>query len=87
MFVDSEMAAAQGSKGLVALFKRGWNEIPEIMGSTGMALIGVALGGYGLWKYVQDDGDNRPYRLEYTVIRDDDPRAEKVKEALAKIKL
>lgn len=63
----------------VGYFKRAWNEIPEIVGSSVMALIGVGLASIGLYTYYQRDGDNRRYKLRYTVIRDDDPRAEKVR--------
>lgn len=73
------MAAAQGGKGLVGLFKQGWNEIPEIIGSGFMALIGIGLGVTGLYNYHQKDGDNRKYKFEYTVIRHDDPRAANVR--------
>ncbi|KAK5646829.1 hypothetical protein RI129_005293 [Pyrocoelia pectoralis] len=61
--------------GLVALFKRGWNEIPEIIGSGVMAVIGVGLMGLSLMTYTAKDGDNRKHKMKYTVIRDDDPRA------------
>lgn len=65
--------AAKG--GLGALFKRGWNEIPEIMGSGVMAVIGAVLMGAGLANYSAKNGDNRKFKMNYTVIRDDDPRA------------
>lgn len=72
------MSAAAPSRGLVGLLKRGWNEIPEVIGSGFMSLIGIGLGAYGLWHYYSIDGDNRKYRDSYTVIRHDDPRAAKV---------
>lgn len=71
------MAVAKG--GLGALFKRGWNEIPEVIGSTFMAVIGMGLMGAALVTYYNKDGDNRKHKLEYTVIRHDDPRAARVR--------
>jgi len=71
------MTAAKGGFG--ALFKRGWNEIPEVIGSTFMAFIGIGLTGAALVNYYNKDGDNRKHKLEYTVIRHDDPRAAKVR--------
>lgn len=69
--------AARG--GLVALFKRGWNEIPEVIGSSFMALIGLGLMGAGYAVYVSKDGDNRKHKLDYIVIRHDDPKAARVR--------
>lgn len=70
---------AAPSRGLVALFKRGWNEIPEIIGSTFMAFIGLGLTAAALQTYYAKDGDNRKHKFQYTVIRHDDPLAAHVK--------
>lgn len=61
--------------GLVALFKRGWHEIPEIMGSGMQGLLGFVLAGSALWMYCAKDGNNRKFKMNYTVIRHDDPKA------------
>ncbi|CAH1965998.1 unnamed protein product [Acanthoscelides obtectus] len=74
------MSVAPANRGLVALFKRGWNEIPEIIGSSFMGLIGIGMTGYGLYIYYAKDGDNRRYKDRYTVYRHDDPRVEKIKD-------
>lgn len=71
--------SAAPKKGLVALFKRGWTEIPEIMGSSFMGLIGIGLGAYAVKNYYDKDGDFRRHKLSYTVIRDDDPLAKRYK--------
>lgn len=71
--------SAAPSRGLVGLFKRGWNEIPEIIGSSFMALIGLGLTGLALQTYYSKDADNRKHKLQYTVIRDDDPWAARVR--------
>ncbi|KAF5277816.1 hypothetical protein FQR65_LT03797 [Abscondita terminalis] len=71
--------AAVPKTGLGGLFKRAWNEIPEVVGSTFMALIGVGMASLGVINYYARDGDNRKHKLEYTVIRHDDPRAAKVR--------
>ncbi|XP_065162886.1 uncharacterized protein NdufA3 [Atheta coriaria] len=67
--------SAPPARGVVALFKRGWNEIPEVIGSTFMGFVGIGLALSGLAIYQKKDGDNRKYKLEYTVIRHDDPMA------------
>lgn len=72
-------ANAAARKGTISLFKRGWNEVPEIMGSTCIALVGVALGVTGLYIYNSKDGDNRKHKFEIIVIRPDDPRAKFVR--------
>ncbi|KAJ9592854.1 hypothetical protein L9F63_015497, partial [Diploptera punctata] len=48
------------------LFKQGWNEIPEVVGSSFVALIGVTMGFVGLYNYYAKDGDNKKYKMEYT---------------------
>jgi len=74
------MAAARG--GLVGLFKQGWHEIPEVVGSSFMALIGIGFMGAALFTYYGKDGDNRKHKMEYIVIRDDDPRAARVRSGI-----
>ncbi|XP_058448474.1 uncharacterized protein LOC131428502 [Malaya genurostris] len=71
--------SAQASRGLTALFKRGWNEIPEVIGSSVMAVIGIGLTIIGAVGYYSKDGDNRRYKLDYVVMRPDDPRAAKIR--------
>lgn len=63
---------------LTALWKQGWNEIPEIMGSGCAALIGIAMGLYTVYDYEKNDGHNKRYKLFYTIMRPDDPRTAKV---------
>ncbi|XP_058816335.1 uncharacterized protein LOC131679615 [Topomyia yanbarensis] len=72
-------AGAQASRGLTALFKRGWNEIPEVIGSSAMGLIGIGLTFIGAVGYYRKDGDNRRYKLDYVVMRPDDPRVAKIR--------
>lgn len=67
------------TKAPVGLLKRAWNEVPDVMGSGIMALFGLVMGTGAVVYYYKKDGDNRRYKLEYTVIRHDDPRAEKVR--------
>lgn len=71
------MAAAQ-TRGLGGLFKKAWNEIPEVVGSSFMGVIGLVMIGYGIKEYYAKDGDNRKHKMQYTVIRHDDPRVAKV---------
>lgn len=66
-------------RGLVALFKRGWNEIPEVVGSGVIAVIGLGIGSFGLWKYYAEDGDNRRFKSAVVIYRPDDPRVKKIR--------
>lgn len=63
----------------IGLFKRGWHEIPEVIGGGFMGLLGVGLTFTALYIYYQKDGDNRRHKLSYTVIRHDDPKVDKVR--------
>lgn len=71
--------AAASRRSLGQLLKQGWNEIPEVIGSTGMALVGVALATVGCYNYVKQDGDNRRYKSNYVVMRPDDPRVKLIR--------
>lgn len=72
-------APPAASRGLVALFKRGWNEIPEVVGSGVMGVIGLCIGAVGLWKYYEKDGDNRRFKTSVVIYRPDDPRVNKIR--------
>lgn len=72
-------AAAAPSRGIIGLLKKGWNEIPEVMASSVMGLLGVGIAIFALNKYYADDGDNRRYKERYTVYRHDDPRVERIR--------
>ncbi|KAG7304220.1 hypothetical protein JYU34_011158 [Plutella xylostella] len=61
---------------LMGLFKRGWWEIPEIMGTSCLALVGIGLAIGGMWRYKRENGANPEYKMTYTVVRPDDPRAQ-----------
>lgn len=66
-------------KGLVGLFKQGWWEIPEVMGSSFMALLGMGMATIGIYNYKQRGGENREYKAVYYIVRKGDPRADKLK--------
>lgn len=72
-------AAAPQAGRLATLFKQGWNEIPEVVGSSFVALLGLGLAGAGLVNYYAKDGDNRRFKSQIVVMRSDDPRAEKIR--------
>jgi len=63
----------------VALCKRGWNEIPEVVGSGLMAVVGASLGIYYALKFERDEMYQAQHRYFYTVYRHDDPKAAKVR--------
>lgn len=71
--------AAASNRGLVALFRRGWHEIPEIIGASFMGIVGLGFAGAALKIYYDKDGDFRRHKLQYTVIRHDDPEAQRYK--------
>lgn len=73
------MASPAAGRGLVALFKQGWNEIPEVVGSGFMGVIGFGFGLYGLHKYYSEDGENRRFKDTIHIYRPDDPRVEKIR--------
>lgn len=70
--------SAPAARQSVGLIKRAWHEIPDIVGGSVLAIIGLGLAGIGLAKYYANDGDNRKYKMGYVVMRPDDPRAAKV---------
>lgn len=61
-------------KGLFGLLAKGCWDIPEIMGSSFMALIGIGLATVGCYNYLETDGDNREYKSTYYIVRAGDPR-------------
>ncbi|XP_065338328.1 uncharacterized protein NdufA3 [Cloeon dipterum] len=74
------MAARASQTGLMALWKKGWSEIPEVMGSSVLGVIGIAAAAYGIKKHRDSDGDNKIYKSEYIVYRPDDPRVKNIKQ-------
>lgn len=71
------MSASAGRS--VGLLTRAWNEIPDIVAGSVLAIIGLGLSAIGVANYYSHDGDNRRYKMTYVVMRPDDPRAEKVR--------
>lgn len=71
--------AAASRKTLGQLLQQGWHEIPEVLATTGVALVGVALGVVGCYNYVNNDGDNKRYKTSYVVLRPDDPRVKLIR--------
>lgn len=61
------------------LFIRGWNEIPEIVGSSAIAVVGLGFGAYSVYLY-QDIGEKRRYKRQFVVMRPDDPRTRFIRE-------
>ncbi|KOB71790.1 hypothetical protein OBRU01_13126 [Operophtera brumata] len=71
--------AAASRRTVGQLLQQGWQEIPEVLATTGVALVGVALGVIGCYNYAQNDGDNKKYKMSYVVMRPDDPRAKLIR--------
>lgn len=51
---------------VTALFKRGCHEIPDVMCSGFMALVGVVFLGFGCYRSVKYDVDNKVYKKFFT---------------------
>lgn len=77
--VNNEMAANASRRSLGQLLQQGWTEIPEILASTGLALVGIGFGVVGCYNYIQRDGDNRKYKNMYVIMRPDDPKAKLIR--------
>ncbi|KAJ0181427.1 hypothetical protein K1T71_003512 [Dendrolimus kikuchii] len=76
------MAASAGAasrRTIGQLIQQGWNEIPEILATTGVALVGIGLATIGCYNYVKNDGDNKRYKSTYVILRPDDPRVKLIK--------
>ncbi|CAL8132566.1 unnamed protein product [Orchesella dallaii] len=76
------MAVAQGARQsgkLMTLWKQGWNEIPEVMGASFYALIGIGLYGFSNYRYYKEERYNRRYKTRYTVYRPDDERVARIR--------
>ncbi|XP_026726478.1 uncharacterized protein LOC113492941 [Trichoplusia ni] len=71
--------ASASRRGLGQLLQQGWNEIPEVLASTGLAFAGIGLATVGCYNYVKTDGDNRRYKSTYVVMRSDDPKAKLIR--------
>lgn len=73
------MASVAPRRTLAQLWRQGWTEIPEILSSTGLAILGIGLAVAGLRNYYINDGDNRRYKKTYVVMRPDDPRVARIR--------
>ncbi|CAB3221053.1 unnamed protein product [Arctia plantaginis] len=71
--------AGASRRSLGQLLQQGWNEIPEVIGSTGMAIVGIGFATVGCYNYVKQDGDNRRYKSTYTIMRPDDPKVKLIR--------
>lgn len=65
----------------VSLLKQGWNEIPEILVAGSVALVTMAMSGFGIRYYYKNDLFNKKYKLYPVYMRPDDPRVAKVHKA------
>lgn len=71
--------ASASRRTLGQLIQQGWNEIPEILASTGLAIAGIGMATVGCYNYVKMDGDNRRYKMTYVVMRPDDPKVQTIR--------
>ncbi|KAF9795925.1 hypothetical protein SFRURICE_019137 [Spodoptera frugiperda] len=71
--------ASASRRSLGQLIQQGWHEIPEVLATTGLALVGIGMATVGCYNYVKMDGDNRRYKSTYVVMRPDDPKAKLIR--------
>lgn len=71
--------SSAASRTSLTLFQRAWNEIPDVVAGTGLAILGLAMTTVGLGLYYANDRNYRIYKHNIVVIRSDDPRAEKIR--------
>jgi hypothetical protein len=69
---------AKYGRGLQGALKQGWNEIPEIIGSSAVMLVGLCFGAASIYIYNSRGLDNRKHKLLPIVMRSDDPRVAKI---------
>lgn len=72
-------AAPPARRSLIGLIKLGWHELPDIMGGTVLALLGIGMGSFGVWNYYRRDCDNRRFKQQIIVMRPEDPRAARIR--------
>lgn len=70
--------SSAATRGSLTLFQRAWNEIPDVVVGSGLAIAGVVMTVIGVSIYHAKDGDNRRYKSNIVIMRPDDPRADKV---------
>lgn len=71
--------AAASRRTLGQLLQQGWTEIPEVLATTGLAVVGCAMATIGCYNYTKMDGDNRRYKSTYVILRPDDPKAKLIR--------
>jgi len=54
-------------------WKRGWNEIPEVMAGTGLLIGGAAYTGYRSYLMYNTENRTKQFKHTYTIMRPDDP--------------
>lgn len=64
---------------VAAMFKQGWNEIPELMLAGILSMFAMAGGFYKLHTIQNTDVMNKKYKLLYTIMRPDDPRVARIR--------
>lgn len=70
----SSAAASKMGTGISGFLMRRWNDMPEIVGSSALALLGITTGGFCIYYNEKYDMGNKRYKAHYTVYRHDDPR-------------
>ncbi|XP_075225659.1 NADH:ubiquinone oxidoreductase subunit A3 [Lycorma delicatula] len=72
--------ASKYGTGISGLWKQGWCEIPEVMATSLLAFGSFFLALHGLNRIKRDKLEDKRYRFDYVVYRDDDPRVKRIKE-------
>lgn len=77
-FHSTDQNGMASSGKLVALFKQGLNEIPELLFAGSVAAICVVGGFIRMYHYDKNDEWNKRYKYLPVLMRPDDPRVAKV---------
>ncbi|KAI0234949.1 hypothetical protein LSAT2_014674 [Lamellibrachia satsuma] len=67
--------AAKGAG--ISLLKQGWQEVPDLVGSLGLGVLGIFVGGIAFIRHNSLGDKANMYKIKYTVIRStevDDPK-------------
>lgn len=77
--MSSARVASKYGKGLTGLFKKFWDEMPEVVGSTALGLVGLGIGVYIIRDFLQKGEFIPKYKESYVVYRHDDPKIALIK--------
>ncbi|XP_026804813.1 uncharacterized protein LOC113548237 [Rhopalosiphum maidis] len=79
MKTEAILNPAKYGSGLKGIFRQAMHEMPLITICSPFCIVGLGLIVYHTYRYDKNDGNNRKYKLKYTLYRPDDPRVPHIK--------